>query len=114
VQHGFLRARDGAFTTFDPQGSILTIPASINPAGVITGYWSATGHFGAHHGFLRSRDGTVSSFDPPGSIFTFPASINPAGTITGYYGDANFVTHGFLRSPNHKEKESQQGAEAQK
>jgi len=38
-------------------------------------------------------------FDAPGATSTVPQSINPAGAITGYYSDANFVYHGFLRSP---------------
>jgi len=99
VQHGFVRDIDGTFTTFDPPGSTLTVAAGINPAGVITGFWSATGHFGVKHGFLRTRDGALTTFDPPGSTFTFPASINPAGAITGYYGDASGITHGFVRWP---------------
>jgi hypothetical protein len=37
LQHGFLRSDDGTFTTFNGPGSIFTFPASINPAGAITG-----------------------------------------------------------------------------
>ena len=40
VNHGFLRARDGTFTTFDPPGSTApfgTTPIGINPAGAIVG-----------------------------------------------------------------------------
>jgi len=43
-----------AFTTFDPPGSIETIPNSINPSGAITGYYFDGNIF---HGFLRSRQG---------------------------------------------------------
>jgi hypothetical protein len=36
----FLLARDGAFTTFDPPGSIFTIPTAINSNnGAVTGYY---------------------------------------------------------------------------
>jgi hypothetical protein len=150
VFHGFLRAPDGTITTFDPPGSTSTIVGSggepfagppINPAGVITGYYSdasggthgflraANGTFTTFdapgavngtsflccitpagavagisfdanfvgHGFLRAPDGTFTSFDPQGSTFTAPSGINPAGTISGLYFDANFVEHGFLR-----------------
>jgi hypothetical protein len=51
VSHGFLRARDGTFTTFDPPGSTNTYPFDINPAGVIAGYYSDAS--GGSHGFLR-------------------------------------------------------------
>ena len=39
-------------------------------------------------------------FDPPGSVSTIPNSMNRSGAITGYYLDANFTSHGFLRSPD--------------
>jgi hypothetical protein len=48
---GFLRARDGTFTTFDPLGSIDTFALAINPAGTITGWYIDAGFLG--HGFLR-------------------------------------------------------------
>src|SRR5450631_3912194 len=39
--HGFLRAPDGTFTTFDAPDDVGgTYPACINPAGAITGYYS--------------------------------------------------------------------------
>ena len=41
---------------------------------------------------------TFKTFDPPGSQGTTPVSINPAGQITGSYTDANFATHGFVRT----------------
>jgi hypothetical protein len=37
--HGFLRATDGTFTTFDPPDSIETFASTINPAGAITGIY---------------------------------------------------------------------------
>ncbi len=50
VQHGFLRSRDGDFTSFDPPGSGDTFPTSINAAGAIVGDWYPA------HGFLRIPD----------------------------------------------------------
>jgi hypothetical protein len=40
VNHGFLRATNGAITLFPP-GASSTVGASINPAGVVTGYFFA-------------------------------------------------------------------------
>jgi hypothetical protein len=55
VNHGFLRAADGSFTSFDPPGSILTQPNSINQAGAITGTYFTPGNpFAQQHGFLRT------------------------------------------------------------
>jgi hypothetical protein len=115
--HSFLRAsnRNGNFITFDPPGSTCTVPSipfaicsypgGINPAGAIAGtYCSAN----TCHGFLRSPDGRFTTFDAPGvavngpgvELGTVPNGINPAGAITGYYVDANYMNHGFLRSPD--------------
>src|SRR5207249_12043628 len=59
VSHGFLRAPDGAFTTFDAPGAGTglgqgTVALSINRNGAITGsYLDATGN----HGFVRTLRG---------------------------------------------------------
>jgi hypothetical protein len=45
--------------------------------------------------------GTFISFDVPGAVNgTLPFSVNPGGTISGIYFDANFFSHGFVRSRN--------------
>ena len=49
--HGFLRARHGAFTTFDGPGAVQTRGVSINPEGTITGFYVDASR--ADHGFLR-------------------------------------------------------------
>jgi hypothetical protein len=36
--HGFPRAANGTFTTFNTPWSILALALSINPAGAVTGY----------------------------------------------------------------------------
>src|SRR6267378_210988 len=48
----------------------------------------------------NAQEVTYIIFDPPGSTSTRPTSINAEGAITGSYDDANFVLHGFLRSPH--------------
>jgi uncharacterized membrane protein len=82
-------------TTFDPNGSISTIPQAMNGAGQITGYYlDATG---VYHGFLREPDGSFVSFDGlPGTCCTIPMSINRQGQIVGitYNG---IDSRGFLR-----------------
>jgi len=50
ANHGFLRFRDGTFTTFDPPGSTDTVPFGINSAGTIIGVVNQV------HGFLRIED----------------------------------------------------------
>jgi hypothetical protein len=95
ISHGFVRDPEGNFTTFDPPGSISTIPQSINAGGDVTGYYNEANL--VVHGFVRLDNGTVISFDPPESVATKAVSINAKGAITGYYQDANMRVHGFLR-----------------
>ncbi len=58
MNHGFLRARDGTFTTFDAPGAGKganqgTFASSINPAGAITGTYKDASM--VSHGFLRKE-----------------------------------------------------------
>jgi len=103
---GFLRSRDGSFTTFDAASAssccLWTFPYSINPSGVITGSYNDTSS--VNHGFLRDGDGTVTTLDVPGAGTGFgqgtvSLSINTAGVTTGFYIDANNLHHGFLYEP---------------
>ena len=111
VRHGFLRARDGAFTMFDAPGAGTspgqgTRAYSINPGGAIAGWYSDAS--GVVHGYLRARDGSFTTFDVPGAggagtgpyPGTLASFINPAGAITGLYTDANYAAHGFVRAPD--------------
>ena len=77
------RALARSFTTFDPPGSIGTIPTGINFSGWITGYYFDASL--GEHGFVRAPTGSIATFDPPDSVDTVPASLNSSGTITGNY-----------------------------
>ena len=87
--HGFARASNGTFTTFDAPvpnifASIYTsggAPPSINPAGAIAGtYFDVSG---AEHGFLRAGNDAVTTIDAPGAALTEVLAINPSGTLVG-------------------------------
>lgn len=102
--HGFVRERDGAFTTIDVPGAGAkcdvggTFPFSINPRGEIAGYYNDTNLI--NHGFLRipcrsDRDENnnpkkcyevaIITFDVSGpGGGTFPQSINREGAVTGF------------------------------
>lgn len=90
--HGFLGI-PGAFTTFDPIGSVYTSPAALNAPGAVTGAYS-DGNF-LTHGFLRASTGAFTVFDPPGAGLTEADVINPQGAIAGIYQPG---LHGFLRA----------------
>ena len=108
VEHGFIRDKHGAITTFDAPAAVNgTNPLSINPAGEITGSYFDAGFFG--HGFFRDASGNITQFDAPGAGtdstgcsfgLTFPTGINAAGEITGQYFDPQCLGHGFLRTRN--------------
>lgn len=101
VNHGYLRAPDGAITVFDVPGAGNANPGGINPAGTIVGnYMDASG---VNHGFVRAADGTFTVFDIPGAGTapgegTLGENINTPGDIDGMYIDASFVNHFFVRS----------------
>ena len=48
----------------------------------------------------QAQKSEIITFDPPGSVYTLVEAINNRGEITGAWADANFVFHGFLRSPD--------------
>jgi len=96
--NGFVRDAQGNMKTFDPTGSVETVPTAINAFSEITGTYLTKDEPKMHHGFARDfASGTVTTFDPRGSVDTLPASINVYGDITGSYKDANGVVHGFVR-----------------
>jgi hypothetical protein len=105
VYHGFLRSRDGEFTSFESPGADTTpndfngtFAQSINDRGVIAGYYAdATG---LAHGFVRSAEGTFTTFDVPDAVYTIPIYLNDAGAIVGYSFDVNLLSHAFLRYPD--------------
>ena len=110
VFHSYVRASDGTVTEFDAPGAGAqtyqgqgTYALSINPAGMVTGYYEDAND--VNHSYARAPDGTITEFDAPGAGTgytdgTFAMGINPAGTITGYYTDANFLFRSFMRSPD--------------
>ncbi len=114
VHHGFLRAANGTFTSFDAPGvgtgsTQGTTPIGINSAGSITGDYKDGSN--VHHGFVRAANGTITTFDAPGAMSsssaglkdlccggTYPLGIDAAGDVVGAYTDASGVFHAFVRA----------------
>ena len=96
-----MRTSDGTITTFDPTGSIITQPVTINRSGEIAGTWFDSGSI--EHGFVRSATGKITSFDASKAGGTLTAGINDKGVITGVYFDNRdhhgISSHGFIRTP---------------
>ena len=107
--HGFLRARDGTFTTFDASGPVgqqtpgavpcWTYATGINSKDTIVGYQTGGCPL---QGFIRASDGTVTLFSVDGSSGLGPAVINSKGMVAGIYLDEMFYPHGYVRKPNSK------------
>ena len=123
VVHGFVRAPNGIFTTFEAPGAGSenvtgfqctesgclgqgTYAIAINSEGAVTGFYADSRD--VLHGFLRTPDGKFTTFDAPGAGTgagqgTSPewnGSINAAGAISGDYTDANGLGHSFVRAPD--------------
>ena len=123
TQKGFLRERDGAYTTFEVDTSAAhfpTVVTDMNREGEIIGY--VLSFPGGFPGFLRHKDGTIVQFSgtpttamttaapmmepiprtcTPGNNCvdgTGPIAINARGEITGAFGQG--VYFGFLRRRN--------------
>jgi len=107
LNHGFLRHRDGAITTFDVPGAGTgayqgTLGENINEFGLIDGYYIDTSN--VSHGFLRALDGAITTFDAPDAgkgayQGTSVGPVNSLGVVTGAYTDSNNLNHGYLRTP---------------
>jgi len=93
--HGFLRVRNGTFTTFDVPGAVnYTSAYGINSAGQIVGsFYDGT----TSHGFL-TEGAAFTTFDVPGARVTEARGINPTGQIVGLFLDARGA-HGFVATP---------------
>jgi hypothetical protein len=104
VSHGFLRDRNGGFTTFDVPGAGTgagqgTFPFAISVGGETTGFY--TDGTNANHGFLRDQKGVITTYDVPAAGTgpgqgTFGGGFASSGTIMGNYYDADNLSHGFL------------------
>jgi hypothetical protein len=102
VEHGFLRDKQGAFTTIDaPNAAQGTRAHSVNDEGEVAGDCEDSNFI--NHGYVRDKSGSIAMFDPPDASAAFVGegtrvfSINNSGSATGYSIDANAVHHGFVR-----------------
>jgi uncharacterized membrane protein len=102
-RHGFLRSKDGDFTTFDMTDTNFvndfTSPTGINNAGQIVGFYASNAdpRF-LFHGFVLSK-GVFTTVDVPDADETQILSINAKGEIVGTYFDKD-GQHGFVGIPD--------------
>jgi hypothetical protein len=99
VIHGFVLQKNGALTSFDPPGSILTFPTYISPQGVIVGAYNDASN--VSHGFILDR-GQYTIYNAPGAAGTTLSGINPSGEMSGFScvvaSCFTGITHSFVVS----------------
>lgn len=121
IGHGLIRLPNGTLTPFDAPGAGSVLGSyqgtgcpgcnlGLNLWGAIASTYADTNN--VSHGYIRSPDGKFTTFDAPGAgtgiyqgtgcVSDCPVSLNNLGAITGVYTDANYVTHGYLRSADGK------------
>jgi len=118
--HAFLRRPDGTFAVFVGPGSCTSgIPAGcfgseatyVDLVGRSVGNFQDNSVNFVSHGLIRSPGGKLTTFDAPGAgtgsnqgtgCPGCNLGVNFWGAIAGTYTDANYVFHGFLRSPEGK------------
>jgi uncharacterized membrane protein len=112
----FLRRPDGSLTTWSGPGACTSAPPggfcggtaafSINVFGTVAGGYGDANL--VSHVLIRTPAGTLQTFSDPnagtgsGQGTGCPGcsrGLNVFGVIASYYIDANYVTHGFVRSP---------------
>jgi hypothetical protein len=102
----FLRRPDGTFVTWGGPDASSSGAFNINIFGTVAGHYQDNSS--VIHGFLRSPQGKLTTFEAPGAGTGSgqgtgspgtSVGLNALGTTAGYYVDANYVVHGYLRSP---------------
>jgi hypothetical protein len=119
AHHGLIRNLDGTLRTFDVPGAgtgsdqgtgCPGCGTGLNLLGFIAGTYIDANS--VQHGFVRSPNGKFTTFDAPGAgtesgqgtgcPSDCATSLNDLGAITSNYIDANYVLHGYVRSPQGK------------
>jgi len=101
TQHGFIRQRDGQYTTFDapnvPAGG-PTYSLAINDNGTVagTGFVDFQNHY--EPAFVRHRNGHMRMIGLPKTAF-YPFGINNSGIVVGYLSLPNATEYGFIWTP---------------
>ena len=104
--HGFVRATNGAITSFDAPNAFYTEVESINDSGAIAGFYKPVNE-NLNSSFIRSADGlNYIVFDPVSgpNINSYATGINNAGVAVGYYQDYDEAlprhTYSYVRAAN--------------
>ena len=116
VGHGLIRLPGGRLRGYEIPGAgngydqgtnCPGCSVGLNIFGATAGYYTDSKYL--QHVYLRSFAGQATTFNTPGDaslgancFSDCSLGLNDWGAITGVYFDANFVSHGFLRTPDGK------------
>jgi hypothetical protein len=92
VEHGFIRAADGTFTTVDDPPGTYTQITAINSLGL------AAGNGTNDLGFVRYRSGNLGPLPVAGAKCVIPVAMNDVGQIAGIACRDFPIERGFLWS----------------
>jgi hypothetical protein len=92
VEHGFIRAANGTFTTVDDPPGTYTQITAINSLGL------AAGNGTNDRGFVRYRSGTLGPLYVPANGCAVPVAMNDVGQIAGIACLDFPIERGFLWS----------------
>jgi hypothetical protein len=84
-EHGFVRANDGTFQTFDVVSGTDTAPVAINDRGTVTGS-------GAGGGFVRTPAGKITQFSAPATTSTTPQTMTDTDSFVRSAGRSQHST----------------------
>jgi len=96
---GFLRDRNGEFTTIEPPGATATKVGGLSDRGEVVGIGYPLDGNGGGFGFLRDRAGDYTTFVFPGTgpeSRTVAADVNNRGQIAGW-SDDGVTSFGYIR-----------------
>jgi hypothetical protein len=116
VGHGLIRLPGGRLQSYEVPGAGNSFYQGTNCAGCSVGlniFGASAGYYidsnSLQHVYLRSFAGQAMTFNTPGDpslgancFSDCPLGLNDWGAITGVYFDANYVGHGFVRTPDGK------------
>lgn len=96
MAHGFVRDREGKFTTIDYPGAPETALLEIHDRGQIVGSYGDDVGGGLSRDFVLDH-GDYTPIEFPGAPESYVDDVNNRGQIVGYYLDEAGAYHGYLR-----------------
>jgi uncharacterized membrane protein len=100
INHGFLRHKNGTFTTVDLPGTPFNQLLGLNNVNQAAGYYADSSNIDHAYTYDESAGGVFRVIVIPAAVEGSQATdINDLGQISGFYIDSAGKNHGFLLIP---------------